>query len=93
MAEKLDDGKVLLTYDEAVSLLPDGDTIHTFLDGGIALIGADWDRTAVLALLESTDRREVTGPQAQAVKHGLAAFRDGVPVFIEARQWEATMPP
>lgn len=76
----------LLSYDEAVALLPDGDQIHTFLDGGIALIGADWDRADVLALLERTDRREVTGPAAQAMHHGLAAFRGGVPVFIETRR-------
>lgn len=87
MAELPGDGVVLLSYDEAVALLPDGDRIHTFLDGGMALIGADWDRAQVPALLESTDRREVTGPSAQAMKHGLAAFRDGEPVFIEAREW------
>ena len=77
----------LLTYDEAVALLPDGDRVHTFLDGGIAIIGADWRRSAVLELLEATDRREVTGPAAQGYGHGLAAFRaDGVPVFIETRK-------
>ena len=77
----------LLTYDEAVALLPDGDTIHTFLDGGLAIIGADWNRAAVLELLEATDRREVTGPSAQGAGHGLAAFRaDGTPVFIETRK-------
>jgi hypothetical protein len=77
----------LLTYDEAVALLPDGERIHTYLDGGIALIGADWDRADILALLETTDRREVTGPEAQSAGHGLAAFRaDGTPVFIETRK-------
>jgi hypothetical protein len=79
---------VLLTYDDAVALLPDGDEIRTFLDGGLALIGADWPRADVLALLESTERREVTGPAAQAMGHGLAAFRDGDPVFIETRREE-----
>jgi hypothetical protein len=75
-----------LTYDEAVALLPDGDRIHTILDGGIALIGAHWDRGDVLALLAATDRREVTGTAAQSMGHGLAAFRDGEPVFIETRR-------
>jgi len=82
-----DDDIQLLTYDEAVALLPDGDDIHTFLDGGIALIGADWDRAAILLLLENTERREVTGPAAQSMGHGLAAYRaDGKPVFIETRK-------
>jgi hypothetical protein len=88
MAETLDDGVVLLTYDEAAALLSEGERIHTFLDSSIALLGADWDRKDVLALLRTTDRREVTGPGAQSMGHGLAAFRDGKPVFIEARQWE-----
>jgi hypothetical protein len=79
------DEPVFLTYDEAVALLPEGERIHTILDGGIALLGADWDRDAVLALLKATDRREVTGPAAQSLGHGLAAFRDGEPVFIETR--------
>jgi hypothetical protein len=77
----------LLTYDEAVALLPDGDSIHTFLDGSGIPIGADWDRPAILELLQNTERREVTGPAAQGMGHGLAAFRaDGTPVFIETRK-------
>jgi hypothetical protein len=77
---------ILLSYDEAVALLPDGDRIHTFLDGGVALIGADWDRAEILHLLETSGRREVTGPSAQSFGHGLAAYRqDGTPVFIKTR--------
>ncbi len=77
----------LLTYDEAVALLPDGDSIHTFVQAGPAIIGADWDRADVLALLGRTDRREVTGPEAQGMGHGLAASLSvtGEPVFIETR--------
>ena len=55
------DDVVLLSYDEAVALLPEGERIHTILDSGIALLGADWDRDQVLGLLRTTDRREVTG--------------------------------
>lgn len=78
----------LLSYDEAVALLPDGDTIHTFLDGGVSLIGADWDRSAILALLRDAHPEiEVTGPAAQSMGHGMAAYRaDGTPVFIETRK-------
>jgi len=82
-----DDEAVLLTYDEAVALLPDGDEIHTFVNPAVnMLVGTDWGREQVLDLLRTTDRREVTGEQAQAMHHGLAAFRDGYPVFIETRQ-------
>lgn len=87
-----DDEQVLLSYDEAAALLPDGERVHTFLDGGLALIGADWDRADILALLREADCLEVTGPQAQAMGHGLVAWRttDGrqQPVFIETRAQE-----
>lgn len=80
-----DQAEQLLTYDEAVALLPDGDRVHTFLDGG-ALVGADWDRAKILDLLATAERREVTGLVAQSYGHGLAAYReDGVPVFIKTR--------
>jgi hypothetical protein len=75
----------LLTYDEAVSLLPDSDEIHVILDGDVALIGAVWDRAGILNLLATAGRREVTGPQAQAQRHGLAAWLGNVPVFIETK--------
>lgn len=81
-----DDEPVLLSYDEAAAMLPDGDRIHTFLDAGGALVGANWDRAEILELLETSGRREVTGPAAQGFGHGLAAYRaDGVPVFIKTR--------
>jgi hypothetical protein len=76
----------LLTYDEAVSLLPDRDQIHAILDGDVALLGADWDRAGILKLLATADQREVTGPQARAHGHGLAAWLGNVPVFIETKQ-------
>lgn len=81
-----DDEAELLTYDQAVALLPDGDRVHTFLQAGAAIVGADWDREHVLDLLKTTGRREVTGATAQSMGHGLAAFReDGIPVFIATR--------
>jgi len=82
------DDEVLMSYDEAVALLPDGDRIHTFVNPAGILIGADWDRDGVLSLLRDADRREVSGPAAQSFGHGLAAWRDGKPVFIQAREWE-----
>jgi hypothetical protein len=81
------DEAAYLTYDEAVALLPDDDRIHTFLNPAEdILLGADWDRDHILALLRETGRREVTGPDAQAMGHGLAAWRASGPVFIATRK-------
>lgn len=80
---------VLLSYDEAVALLPDGDGIDTYIDGGLMLISAAWPRAKILDLLATSERREVTGPAAQSFGHGLAAYlEDGTPVFIKTRQPE-----
>ena len=69
-----DDRKVI-TFDQAVSMLPDGDTVHTFLQAGFGLIGADWPRENILADFEKYEV-ELTGPAATAMDHGLG-FHDG----------------
>lgn len=81
------DDVVTLGYEDAAALLPDGEEIHTFLDGGVALIGADWNRDQILALLR-TGNPELSGPAATGMGHGIVAFRNGdrsKPVFIATR--------
>lgn len=78
--------KLFLTSEQAIELLPDGETIHTFLYSSI-LIGADWDRDDVIKKIQSSDYREVTGPYARELKHGLCVYNKGATlldaVFIE----------
>lgn len=77
--------RVQLSYEQAEAMLPDGEQVHTFLDGGLALIGADWDRDQVLMLLRD-GHPELSGEAATAMGHGLVAFRPYAgPVFIETR--------
>lgn len=66
------DTKRYLTYDEAVSLLPYEDEIHTFINNGI-LIGADWSREDILDKLRKSTI-ELSGPTATAMGHGIAAY-------------------
>jgi hypothetical protein len=83
-----EDGRTMLTFDEAVALLPDGDQIHTFLDSPVALIGADWTRDQILDLLRSGEP-ELSGRRATDAGHGLAVRRDideGGPVFIATKR-------
>jgi hypothetical protein len=80
-----DDDVVTLTYDEAVALLPEGERVHTFVNPAGMLVGADWDRAEVLALLRA-GRPERSGEQATAMGHGIVAFRASGPVFIETRE-------
>ncbi len=68
--------KYLLTTDEAIALLPEGETIHTFMSssGGV-LVGADWDREEIIKLLSGQYKPELSGPSAKSMKHGIAVFR------------------
>lgn len=79
------DEVVRLAYDEAVAMLPEGDEVHTFVSAPPAiLIGADWDRERIYALLRD-GTPELSGEQATAMGHGIVAFRGGdrsEPVFI-----------
>lgn len=83
-----DEERVPLAYDEAVAMLPDGDYVHTFLGGGMALIGADWKREDILTLLQA-GKPELSGSNATALGHGIVAWSRNQPIFIETRKEES----
>lgn len=66
--------KVYVTKEQAASILPDGDSIHTFYNLGFGLVGADWSRADLLEKLEKSDILELTGPAARGMGHGLCAY-------------------
>ena len=66
--------KRYITYDEAVSLLPDGDYVHTFYNQPWGLMGADWNKEEILEKLRKSDFIELTGAQARAMNHGMCAY-------------------
>ena len=68
--------KRYITVDEAISLLPDKNEIHTFINSPIALIGADWSREDVIEKLKAVDKIEISGVQARTMNHGLAVYDD-----------------
>ena len=62
----------ILTTDEAVTLLPEGDIIHTFYNLPTMLVGADW---AIEEVLEKLNEKgiviELTGEKARKTGHGM----------------------
>lgn len=66
--------KCYLTKEQAASILPDGDSIHTFYNPGFGLVGADWSRESLLDKLEKSDILELTGPMAREMGHGMCAY-------------------
>ena len=80
--------KDILTYDEAVALLPDGDYVHTFRNPSGILLGADWARERILHLLRRADVIHQTGGTAANMGHGICITHRNEPLFIATRDWK-----
>ena len=82
-----------LHLEEVMKLLairqePDREVVHTFVDGGIALIGADW---SLEELRQQAARypMQMAGPGATRMHHGVVLVRpdkDGGSVFLETKE-------
>lgn len=66
--------KRLLAAEEAISILPDGDEIHTQIQKGMMFIGADWSREDIIDKIKKSEIREVAGPNARSMGHGLVLY-------------------
>lgn len=69
--------RIYLTVEEAIDLLPDSESIHTFINCAFGLIGADWSHEDLVEKISVVDYREVTGKTARGMNHGLALWNDG----------------
>ena len=70
--------KRYLTAEEAIGILPDGDEIHTQVQKGNMFIGADWSREDIIDKIQKSDFREIAGPFARGMGHGLALYNRGI---------------
>lgn len=68
--------RLIITADEAISLLPDGEHIHNFMQGGMALIGCDYDRDDAEAALRKASEIEIAGFMARSMKHPIACWEN-----------------
>ena len=66
--------KIFLTPEQAISVLHDGDSVHTFYNPGFGLVGADWSRTDIEDKLKASDIIELTGIVARSMGHGICAY-------------------
>ena len=66
--------KIHLTAEQAISILPDSDSVHTFHNPGFGLIGADWSKAEITDTLQNSDIIELTGPGARGMGHGICAY-------------------
>lgn len=79
--------RLYLTAEQAISILPDRESTHTFYNPSFGLFGADWEREELEDKIRNSDFREVTGEQAKGMKHGLAIYnqtsKQGDILFVE----------
>lgn len=67
-----------LTYEEAVALLPDREYVHTIVNDGYFMVGADWSREDILKELRSKEVIELTGEHARSMGHGICIYNKDV---------------
>lgn len=80
--------KRFLTKEQAIELLEDKESIHTFRTMPIGLIWADWGRKELIDAIESTweEDIEIWWPACMGMWHGLVIYTGDKkdPLFIEA---------
>jgi hypothetical protein len=76
-----------LTTEEAESLLPSGDYVHTTRNPATGLfLGADWERPSLIKAFKEAHRIELGGPACMGMGHGILVweFEDSArPFFVE----------
>ena len=68
--------KTYITKDQAISVLPDGDSVHTFYNPGFGLVGADWSRKDIINKIQGSEIVELTGEIARGMGHGICVYNE-----------------
>jgi hypothetical protein len=81
----MSDEKIILTPDEAASLLADSQYVHNFIQSGPMFLGCDFEKDSAIEAFRSAKQIELAGENAKGMKHPLAVFdKDGKLSFFEA---------
>lgn len=81
----MSDERIVLSKEQALSMLGDGESIHTFRSRGLVLLGCDRSRENIEDFIEDFEC-ELGGPACQGMNHGLVIHIDGEPLFVECRE-------
>lgn len=87
--------RICLTKEQAISVLPDGDSIHTFYNCCFGLLRADWDRQDLVDKITKSDIIELAGETARSMKHGITVYnktatRQDEVLFVETDEEKLT---
>lgn len=81
----IEEKRIMLTTEQAVTMLADGDDVHTFRGGGMVILGADWGRAELIKAIEENEC-EIGGESCRGMNHGLVVWVDGSPLYVECKE-------
>jgi len=69
------DDKIILTADEAISLLPDGEHVHNYINNVVNMfIGCDYTRDEAEKHIRAATACEIGGENCKRMKHALVVW-------------------
>lgn len=69
------DDKIILTADEAISLLAPGENVHNFINNIAGMfIGCDYSRDSAEKHIRDAVECEIGGPACKRIKHALVVW-------------------
>jgi hypothetical protein len=87
VADMTDDAPIILTPEEAISLLAAGEIVHNYANPTHGMfIGVDYSREYAEQHIRDAFAREIAGPNCKRMKHALAVWKnedDRRPTFFE----------
>ena len=81
----------ILSKEEVEAAIGPGEIVHVFVNprGGI-LVGADWTKAELIALVAAGGKAEVGGKACLGIGHGLVIWNGDRPLFCETTdEWTA----
>lgn len=66
--------RIMLTPEQAEALLADGEYVHNFVGGGMALIGCDYSRDVAIEAFRNAKEIEISGGISYGMGHPLAVL-------------------
>ncbi len=81
----IDEDKLIITADEAISLLPEGDRIHNYANpAGGMFIGVDYSRDEAIKHFREAHGIEIAGPYCKSMGHPIAVWSSNTRVTFFA---------
>lgn len=80
----MNDDKIIITPDQAIDALLDGETVHNFIQSGPMMLGCDYSREHAIKAIRNADSIEIGGDACKGMKHPLVVWKDDKYSFFEA---------